>query len=255
MEWLMIIGFIVVTILDSKKKSDQAKQQREQRQKTQGQTVYRSESQNRQPHPAETVSAERPVQKPKQQSGNPFEDFLKELENWADSLDSAEHPAKPSREVVVNKPSVNKPSRPKQMPAMAKKDQKPVSQNENKSSSALPTKTLMEMRPEREQREEHTKVSANVKPVTASVKPLKNAYENDEKCEHRIELNPNIQYSKQKQAEETKASVEVKTDAESLIQGIIWSEILGKPKAYQPNQPKFQRRAYPQNAKNSYAKE
>ena len=181
MEWLMIIGFIVVTILDSKKKSDQAKQQREQRQKTQGQTVYRSESQTRQPHPAKTVSAERPVQKPKQQSGNPFGDFLKELENWADSLESAEHPAKPAGTYVDKKPSV-----PQKQATAAKKKGKSVPQEQKKSPTALPTKTLMEMRPEREQREEHAKVSANVK-------PLKNAYENDEKCEHRIELNPNIQ--------------------------------------------------------------
>ena len=67
----------------------------------------------------------------------------------------------------------------------------------------------------------------------------KNAYENDEKCEHRIELNPNIQYRKQQKKDAAQAAAIVKTDQESLVQGIIWSEILGKPKAYQPNQPVF----------------
>lgn len=68
---------------------------------------------------------------------------------------------------------------------------------------------------------------------TANVKPLKNAFENDENCEHRIQLNPNIQYSKQQeQAAVQRASI-VKTDGESIVQGIVWAEILGKPKAYQ----------------------
>ena len=92
----------------------------------------------------------------------------------------------------------------------------------------------MEQRPDREQREAHTKVAA-------SVKPLKNAFENQEQCEHRIELNPNIQYSKQKQAAMAQQAAIVQTDRDSLIQGIIWSEILGKPKAYQPNRPRFHR--------------
>ena len=103
-----------------------------------------------------------------------------------------------------------------------------------KSPAQLPTKTLMEQRPDREKREEHTK-------VTASVKPLKNAFENDEHCEHRIQLNPNIQYSKQQEAMSMQRAAIVKTDGESIVQGIIWSEILGKPKAYQ-NQARRMRR-------------
>ena len=228
MEWLMIIAFIVVSILDSKKKSDQAKQQREQRQKMQGQQVYRSESQPKatvKPERSKSVEGQQTEKKPQNQMYGPLGEFLEELENWASSIDSEEHPAKPTGT------QVKKTANAKNV-AVKKKPQKPVMQESKKETSALPTKTLMEMRPDREKREEHTK-------VTASVKPLKNAYENDEKCEHRIELNPNIQYSKQQKKDAAQAAAIVKTDQESLVQGIIWSEILGKPKAYQPNQPVF----------------
>ena len=230
MEWLMIIAFIVVSIMDSKKKSEQAKQQREQRQKMQGQQVYRSESQPK--AAAKSAVKQQTAKKPQNQMYGPLGDFLEELENWASAIDSTEHPAKPSGSPV------KKPASAKNV-SVKQKTQKQSMQTAKKEPAALPTKTLMEMRPDREKREEHTKVAASVKPLTASVKPLKNAYENDEKCEHRIELNPNIQYSKQQQKETSQAAAIVKTDKDSLVQGIIWSEILGKPKAYQPNQPVF----------------
>ena len=171
MEWLMIIAFIVVSILDSKKKSDQAKQQREQRQKMQGQQVYRSESQPKatvKPERSKTVEGQQTAKKPHNLMYGPLGDFLEELENWASSIDSEEHPAKPTGT------QVKKTANAKNV-AVKKKPQKPVMQESKKETSALPTKTLMEMRPDREKREEHTK-------VTASVKPLKNAYENDQKC-------------------------------------------------------------------------
>jgi hypothetical protein len=228
MEWLMIIAFIVVSIMDSKKKSEQAKQQREQRQKMQGQQVYRSESQPKvavKPESAKPAEKRQTVKKPENQMYGPLGDFLEELENWASTIDSTEHPAKPSGSPVKKPVSAKNVS-------VKQKTQKQSMQTAKKEPAALPTKTLMEMRPDREKREEHTKVTANVK-------PLKSAYENDEKCEHRIELNPNIQYSKQQQKETAQAAAIVKTDKDSLVQGIIWSEILGKPKAYQPNQPVF----------------
>ena len=228
MEWLMIIAFIVVSIMDSKKKSEQAKQQREQRQKMQGQQVYRSESQPKaavKPESAKPAEKRQTVKKPENQMYGPLGEFLEELENWASTIDSTEHPAKPSGSPV------KKPVSAKNI-SVKPKTQKQSMQTAKKEPAVLPTKTLMEMRPDREKREEHTKVTANVK-------PLKSAYENDEKCEHRIELNPNIQYSKQQQKETAQAAAIVKTDKDSLVQGIIWSEILGKPKAYQPNQPVF----------------
>ena len=122
---------------------------------------------------------------------------------------------------------------PKKTVGRKKKPELMTEKSAKKSPAQLPTKTLMEQRPDREKREEHTKVTASVKPLTANVKPLKNAFENDEHCEHRIQLNPNIQYSKQQQNTEAQRAAIVKTDGESIVQGIIWSEILGKPKAYQ----------------------
>ncbi|MBR5319896.1 MAG: hypothetical protein IKU46_09930 [Peptococcaceae bacterium] len=230
MEWLMIIAFIVVSIMDSKKKSDQAKQQREQRQHMQGQQAYRGENG---PIPErETKPLAKPKAAPKKQSASQG-GLFDSLNDWMESLEELLGPDEESMQLPgTQKKAAAKPKRKKTVPQQAKK-----------SPGTLPTKTLMEQRPDREQREAHTKVAASVKPVTASVKPLKNAFENDEQCEHRIVLNPNIQYSKQKQSQDVKAAVIVKTDKDSLVQGIIWSEILGKPKAYQPNEPKFRRRA------------
>lgn len=226
MEWLMIIAFIAISIMDSKKKSDQAKQQRSQRQRTNSQQMYPSgDNRKSQAQPKKDGSF----------MGS-LTDFLETLE---DALDG-ENPAADKQQPV---PSAKRPAAKQaaqrqgsvegkslmQTASKKKKEQQAV----KKSASQLPTKTLMEQRPDREKREEHTKVTASVRPLTANVKPLKNAFENDEHCEHRIQLNPNIQYSKQQQQTAVQRAAMVKTDGESIVQGIIWSEILGKPKAYQ----------------------
>lgn len=216
MEWLMIIAFIAISILDSKKKSDRAKQNREQRKQMQGQPVYCSGNQTIQPQPARDP---RKAAAPKQQQSHG--DLLGSLMEWlTDADDDASKPARGTEKTVKQK----LPPKPR--------GKKGEANAAKKGAGTLPTKTLIETRPDREQREAHTKVAAHVA-------PLKNAFENQEACEHRIELNPNIQYSKQNQAVETVATISVKTDKDSMIQGIIWSEILGKPKAYQPNVPKF----------------
>ena len=231
MEWLMVIAFVVISIMDSKKKSDQAKQQRAQRQQSSGQPIYRS-GDNQKP------------QQPKS-SGSLMESLTEFLETLEENLEGELQPQKkqpggqPNKQPVNKQPVIKKQTTTKQAPDAGKtlmqsvgKKKTAEPQTAKKSPTQLPTKTLMEQRPDREKREEHTKVTASVKPLTANVKPLKNAFDNDEKCEHRIELNPNIQYSKQQQAATQRAAV-VKTDGESIVQGIIWSEILGKPKAYQ----------------------
>ncbi len=242
MEWLMIIMFIVISIMDSKKKSDQAKQKREQR--MQGQPIYRSgDSQPARPQTRPEPKS-KPAVKP-QVDHRPLEEgtwyeslggLLKELgDDLAKELelgDESETPKK--RPEVAGKDAPSKPVKPRLPKALSKQGAKPAS-TVKKSPADLPTKTLMEQRPDREKREEHTK-------VTASVKPLKNAFENDEHCEHRIELNPNIQYSNRKQENDLQRAAIVKTDSESLIQGVIWSEILGKPRAHQPMEQRFRRR-------------
>ena len=222
MEWLMIIAFVVISILDSKKKSDQAKQQSAQRRQQTGGQQARPQA----PKPAS------------KQEGSFMGSLTEFLESLEDALDPDGDNAPAKR--PVQKQTAPKSAMPKQASSAGKtlmqsaaKKKKAEPQSVKKSPAQLPTKTLMEQRPDREKREEHTKVTASVKPLTANVKPLKNAFENDEHCEHRIQLNPNIQYSKQQQTAAVQQAAIVKTDSESIVQGIIWSEILGKPKAYQ----------------------
>lgn len=225
MEWLMIIAFIAISILDSKKKSDKAKQQHTQRQQTGGQPVYRSDDARQAQQRPQTAKQS------SQQEGSFMGSLTEFLESLEDALDPDGDNAPAKR--PVQKQTAPKSAMPKQassagktlMQSVAKK-KKAEPQTAKKSPAQLPTKTLMEQRPDREKREEHSKVAA-------SVKPLKNAFENDEHCEHRIQLNPNIQYSKQQRTAAVAQSVVVKTDGDSIVQGIIWSEIMGKPKAYQ----------------------
>ena len=237
MEWLMIIAFVVISIMDSKKKSDQAKQQsaqRRQQMSSQGQRP--GELPNMQQRP----QSPRPVSKQEGSFMGSLTEFLESLEDALDiDLDGKPAPQpqqKPSvaknRERASGEGSIAGKSLT-QTVGRKKKPELMTEKSAKKSPAQLPTKTLMEQRPDREKREEHTKVTASVKPLTANVKPLKNAFENDEHCEHRIQLNPNIQYSKQQQNTEAQRAAIVKTDGESIVQGIIWSEILGKPKAYQ----------------------
>ena len=230
MEWLMIIAFVVISILDSKKKSDQAKQQSAQRRQQLGGQGQRPETM---PKPQQRPQAAKPASKQEGSFMGSLTEFLESLEDVLDiELDGKPAPQTQQKPLVANskertsdggsiagKSLTQTVGRKKKLELMAEKASK-------KSPAQLPTKTLMEQRPDREKREEHTK-------VTASVKPLKNAFENDEHCEHRIQLNPNIQYSKQQEAMSMQRAAIVKTDGESIVQGIIWSEILGKPKAYQ----------------------
>lgn len=239
MEWLMIIAFIAISILDSKKKSDKAKQQHTQRQQTGGQPVYRSgDARQAQQRPQTAKQSS-------QQEGSFMGSLTEFLESLEDALElddktDSKKPQQPVQKPAASKPTASKPaaqskakqaaqktaSAGKTLMQNAGKKKKAEPQTAKKSPAQLPTKTLMEQRPDREKREEHSKVAA-------SVKPLKNAFENDEHCEHRIQLNPNIQYSKQQRTAAVAQSVVVKTDGDSIVQGIIWSEIMGKPKAYQ----------------------
>ena len=219
MDLLGLLIIIGVSIFSSVMKSNQAKQQHAERQKNNGQTIYGPEG-------GTTATGKPLVNKPhtpQKKSGNLLESLTEFLENVDNMLDEPEPASKKQAA-----PSAGKP-------AKTKKKKAAVSQAAKKSPAELPKQTLMEQRPDREKREEHKKVAA-------SVKPLKTAFHNDEHCEHRIELNPNIQYSNQKQEVAAQRAAIVRTDRDGLIQGIVWSEILGKPKAYQRRENVFQRR-------------
>lgn len=240
MEWLMVIVFVVITIMESKKKSEQAKKERERRIKSQGQQVYRSESGSipaqieKMRVPKADVSKKKPE---KSQSGwlGSLTDSLTELLEEIDSAMDTEPTETVSSNSVPSSSATNDGKRHDEM-------KKTPEVSRKSPEILLPSKTLIEQRPDREQRETYKKVTTSVRPVTANVRPLKNAFENDEKCEHRIELNPNITYSQQKAKTVTQAAVIVQTDKEALIQGIIWSEILGKPKAHRSNEYRFRNR-------------
>ena len=224
MDLLGLVILIAISIISSVKKSNDAKQQRAKRQQASQSTVYRSQS-------GSVPSVERKTATGKVSSSadevlDGLSDFLGNLSSMLgmEQQDTEKKPAQP-------KP---KPAARAKSGAKKKDNKKATSQATKKSPSELPKQTLMEQRPDREQREAHTKVAA-------SVKPLKNAFENDERCEHRIELNPNIQYSNQKQVDTAQKVAMVKTDGGSIIQGMIWAEILGKPKAYQRQSARFRR--------------
>ena len=221
MEWLGIIIFIAITIYDSVQKSNKAKEQKAQRQKGGKQPPVTHKDKGN------TLAGSTNSSTKKVQTGGSI------LGNLMDFIEEADKQlASAGKENSKKEKSVAKVKTVSPAKKHTGKGEKAVSQA---GTSSQPTKqTLMEQRPDREQREEHTKVAA-------SVKPLKNAYENDIVCEHRIELNPNIKYSGQKQKDMQQKAAIVKTDEASLIQGMIWSEILGKPKAYQNRAPRFYR--------------
>ncbi len=221
MEWLGIIIFIAITVYDSVQKSNKAKEQKAQRQKSGKQPPVTHKDKGN------TLAGSTNSSTKKVQTGGSI------LGNLMDFIEEADKQlASAGKENSKKEKSVAKVKTVSPAKKHTGKGEKTVSQA---GTSSQPTKqTLMEQRPDREQREEPTKVAA-------SVKPLKNAYENDIVCEHRIELNPNIKYSGQKQKDMQQKAAIVKTDEASLIQGMIWSEILGKPKAYQNRAPRFHR--------------
>lgn len=225
MDLLGLVILIVISVISSVKKSNDAKQQRAKRQQASQSTVYRSQS-------SSVPSAERKSATSK--ASGSADEILDSLSDFLGNLSSMLGMEQPDAE------GKSVQSKPKAAVARAKvdaqkaKSKKTTSQAAKKSPAELPKQTLMEQRPDREQREAHTKVAA-------SVKPLKNAFENDERCEHRIELNPNIQYSNRKQTDTAQRAAMVKTDGDSIIQGMIWTEILGKPKAYQRQTVRFRR--------------
>ena len=72
MEWLGILIFVGITIYNSMKESNKAKQQREKRQSMGGQTVYRSPSAEMPDKPMQPVKPAVPKQ-PMKKAGNLFD--------------------------------------------------------------------------------------------------------------------------------------------------------------------------------------
>lgn len=65
-----------------------------------------------------------------------------------------------------------------------------------------------------------------------SVKPIKSVFEEKDNCGQRIELNPHIPYGQaEPKPKQKRPTVTVRYDEETILQSIIWAEILSKPKA------------------------
>lgn len=65
-----------------------------------------------------------------------------------------------------------------------------------------------------------------------SVKPIKSVFEEKDDCGQRIELNPHIPYGQaEPKPKQKRPTVTVRYDEETILQSIIWAEILSKPKA------------------------
>lgn len=232
MDLLGLVILIAISVISSMKKSNDAKQQRAKRQQSSQQTVYRSPGSSV-ASAEKKAAAKKPAAAKKNGSPDaipePLEGALDGLSGLFGGLYNMLGMEQPEEEKKATQPKSKAT-----VDGKKKSRAKAAAQAGKKSPSKLPKQTLMEQRPDREQREAHTKVSA-------SVKPLKNAFENDEQCEHRIELNPNIQYSQQKHTAAAQRVAMVKTDGDSIIQGMIWAEVLGKPKAYQRQENRFRR--------------
>lgn len=257
---ILVVIVIVTSLINAYNESQKAKKKRSMRQGMDQQTVYRSESERKYsdgkrppkyqgeaykpeaPH-AETYPKKRkkndfdhpyqPEQADRKNKKVTFKDLLDQAGSWLDIDDGEVVITDSKKKEAKEKQPHRKPDPRTRSPknSKKKKEKTTMPQTLYKGQQSRKDNVLIE-RNEREDR--------NHKKVSASVKPLKNAFDNDEHCEHRIELNPNIKYSNQTKTKENASKVAVQTDKDSLIQGIIWSEILGKPKSMQ-NKEKMER--------------
>lgn len=109
--------------------------------------------------------------------------------------------------------------KPKTKPAKTPKEQK--------AKASQPVKS----KPKEQKQENHERLKPNVKAKKASITSIKNVREDQEKDEHRIELNPHIHQRKTTTDQEKQKTLTLKHDSDMIVQGIIWSEILAKPKS------------------------
>lgn len=203
MDWLIIIIMIASAIVSSVNKSNEAKNKHTARQQNQPNT-----------------SKPNMVKPNKEKKGNTYS-----LEDIVGQLQQALSVETPDKQPVAQPAAAKKPKSGKKKSPAQKQQAKPVGQ-------AL---TLFEQADakNKQQRKEPQREQSDLQPVKASVQPLKNVYENTEQCEHRINLNPNIHYGgHDKIAAAAVKQVAIHSNqADEIVQGIIWSEILGKPKA------------------------
>ena len=186
----LLIFLIVISVVRSVIDSNKAKKQSEER---------KAQSAKTQPSNVSTSQS-----KPKQEEVFTIEELWGSFTKKVDETVGKTEQTKPAQQ-KKKKPNPNSSSK------KPKASYTPKEQQTAKAAAATPLET------------KHT-------PPKPSVKPLQVAYDNQVTCDHRVELNQNIQYSAKKKEEVVKPEITVAQ--QSIINGIIWDEILAKPKAY-----------------------
>ena len=107
---------------------------------------------------------------------------------------------------------------------VAKPKKKKPAQPKNSAQPKQPKVAATAHKPGK-RRDEHERLQP-------SVKPIKSVFEEKDDCGQRIELNPNIPYGQaEPKLKQKRPTVTVHYDEETILQSIIWAEILSKPKA------------------------
>ena len=194
---LLIIITVIKSVIDSQKAKDNSKSRDAQRQGSQTRPPEHRE-------PAATPRA--PKGKQTAQPGGLEEIFGQMMGKMKESLAPETEQAKPQKSAA---------SQTKKKKASAKGKSQPKPQAQTAAASHQ----------ERQERSEHER-------LRPSVKPVKSVFEEQDGCGHRVELNPHIDYSKSHaQKQQNRVAIQVRHDEDTILQSIIWSEILAKPKA------------------------
>ena len=204
---LIIVGVVIKSILESQKAKDSSKSKQGQHQSGPG------GPESGKPKPQRANQQTQPAS---------LEDiFGQMMGKMKESLTLETEQAKPQ------KASSGQPKKKKAAESSKNKknQQKPKQQAQNTASSHQ----------SREERMEHER-------LRPSVKPVKSVFAETDSCGHRVELNPNIDYGKgQEHLKPKRSAIQVHHDQDTILQSIIWAEILSKPKALE-NGKRYSRR-------------
>lgn len=202
---LLIIITVIKSVIDSQKAKDKSKSREAERQG----------GQMRPPEHRQANSAPRaPQGRQTAQPGGLEEIFGQMMGKMKETLATETEQAKPKKSAASQtkkkKSSATDPTKGK---TKGKSQPKPQAQ------------TAAASHQDRQERSEHERL----KP---SVKPVKSVFEEKDGCGHRVELNPHIDYGKsQAQKRPDRVAIQVRHDEDTILQSIIWAEILAKPKA------------------------
>ena len=210
---LLIIITVIKSVIDSQKAKDKSKSREAERQ---------SGGQTRPPERREANSAPRA---PQGRQTAPQPNGLEEI--FGQMMGKMKESLAPETEQAKPKKASSSQTKKKKSSA--------TDPTKGKSKSKPQAQTAAASHQERQERSEHERL----KP---SVKPVKSVFEEKDGCGHRVELNPHIDYGKsQAQKRPDRVAIQVRHDEDTILQSIIWAEILAKPKALE-NMERYSRR-------------